>query len=140
MLRVEVEIDPKNDGDDHMSSSNDNDSSFEEGVGRSPGRPRTNVTSKELIKYTIKNHFPQHWLHGVMVNIRGFDSRAPSSILGEASIFRAGGSVVEFSPATREARVRFPAGAIFLLFFVVFCCYLLFFCWQTTQKDSFFFF
>ena len=27
------------------------------------------------------------WLNGVMVNIRGFDSRAPSSILGSASIF-----------------------------------------------------
>ena len=33
-----------------------------------------------------------------------------------------GGSVVEFSPATREARVRFPASAIFFLFpFFVFC-------------------
>ena len=33
-----------------------------------------------------------------------------------------GGSVVEFSPATREARVRFPASALFLLFpfFVLF--------------------
>ena len=28
-----------------------------------------------------------------------------------------GGSVVEFSPATREARVRFPAGAIIIFFF-----------------------
>ena len=28
-----------------------------------------------------------------------------------------GGSVVEFSPATREARVRFPAGATFFFFF-----------------------
>ena len=28
-----------------------------------------------------------------------------------------GGSVVEFSPATREARVRFPASALFFLFF-----------------------
>ena len=27
-----------------------------------------------------------------------------------------GGSVVEFSPATREARVRFPASALFFLF------------------------
>ena len=27
---------------------------------------------------------------------------------------RTGGSVVEFSPATREARVRFPAGAMSL--------------------------
>ena len=33
-----------------------------------------------------------------------------------------GGSVVEFSPATREARVRFPASAVFFLFpFFVFC-------------------
>ena len=33
-----------------------------------------------------------------------------------------GGSVVEFSPATREARVRFPASALFFLFlFFVFC-------------------
>ena len=33
-----------------------------------------------------------------------------------------GGSVVEFSPATREARVRFPASAVFFLFpFYVFC-------------------
>ena len=29
-----------------------------------------------------------------------------------------GGSVVEFSPATREARVRFPASAFFILHFV----------------------
>ena len=28
-----------------------------------------------------------NWLHGVMVNIRGFDSRAPSSILGAALFF-----------------------------------------------------
>ena len=28
-----------------------------------------------------------------------------------------GGSVVEFSPATREARVRFPASAVFLHYF-----------------------
>ena len=28
-----------------------------------------------------------------------------------------GGSVVEFSPATRETGVRFPASAIFFLFF-----------------------
>ena len=27
-----------------------------------------------------------------------------------------GGSVVEFSPATRETRVRFPANAIFLFY------------------------
>ena len=33
-----------------------------------------------------------------------------------------GGSVVEFSPATREARVRFPASASFFFFlFVQFC-------------------
>ena len=33
-----------------------------------------------------------------------------------------GGSVVEFSPATREARVRFPAsaGAVFIFLFVNF--------------------
>ena len=34
-----------------------------------------------------------------------------------------GGSVVEFSPATREARVRFPASAkllLYILFFVSF--------------------
>ena len=30
-----------------------------------------------------------------------------------------GGSVVEFSPATREARVRFPASAMFFLFIIV---------------------
>ena len=34
---------------------------------------------------------------------------------------RTGGSVVEFSPATREARVRFPASArLFLFFFFTF--------------------
>ena len=34
-------------------------------------------------------------------------------ILGHSSLYvaRIGGSVVEFSPATREARVRFPANA-----------------------------
>ena len=33
------------------------------------------------------------------------------------------GSVVEFSPATREARVRFPVSALFLRFFLD-CCQL----------------
>ena len=37
-----------------------------------------------------------------------------------------GGSVVEFSPATREARVRFPASALFFLF--PFLCF--FFCFK----------
>ena len=32
-------------------------------------------------------YWRSNWLHGVMVNIRGFDSRAPSSILGAASFF-----------------------------------------------------
>ena len=32
--------------------------------------------------------------------------------LGDKFVPSTGGSVVEFSPATREARVRFPASAV----------------------------
>ena len=33
-------------------------------------------------------------------------------------MWRTGGSVVEFSPATREARVRFPASALKFFVFI----------------------
>ena len=57
-----------------------------------------------------------------------------------------GGSVVEFSPATREARVRFPAGAIFfqlfcfILFKFYFIFYFLFFIFYFLFILFFFFF
>ena len=41
--------------------------------------------------------------------------RGEANVLLEATpqkLRRTGGSVVEFSPATREARVRFPASAL----------------------------
>ena len=38
---------------------------------------------------------------------------------GQRSQRSTGGSVVEFSPATREARVRFPASARQFLFFFI---------------------
>ena len=45
-----------------------------------------------------------------MVRIRGSHPRGPGSIPGLGT-FSIGGSVVESSPATRGARVRFPANA-----------------------------
>ena len=45
-----------------------------------------------------------------MVRIPGFHPGGPGSIPGVGT-FRIGGSVVESSPATRGARVRFPANA-----------------------------
>ena len=39
---------------------------------------------------------------------------------------RIGGSVVEFSPATREARVQFPANACDLLFVLLLIIFLFF--------------
>ena len=54
--------------------------------------------------------------------------QAPSTVYAVSAALKrsVGGSVVEFSPATREARVRFPANAssilfLFLLFFLVLC-------------------
>ena len=46
-----------------------------------------------------------------------------------------GGSVVEFSPATREARVRFPASATFFSF----CSFLQYFVWSKIFYKSMFF-
>ena len=47
--------------------------------------------------------------------------------INESVMQSTGGSVVEFSPATREARVRFPASALFLLFpfFLFLFCFVL---------------
>ena len=41
-------------------------------------------------------------------------------VTAECSQTSTGGPVVEFSPATREARVRFPASAIFLYATILF--------------------
>ena len=54
------------------------------------------------------------------VQVKGAFAFFPISIVSSFSI---GGSVVEFSPATREARVRFPANAShFSLPYLPTCC------------------
>ena len=53
----------------------------------------------------------------------GFQKQACKFIVNECK--STGGSVVEFSPATREARVRFPASAKLFFIIIIVIFYLL---------------